>query len=62
MAGFISFLKGERKKRKLSFASEKLDLRRYLNRKFCFPGLPFSSLRREAKGDEAVSSRDNVGT
>lgn len=59
---FYFFFKRREKKRKLSFASEKLDLRRYLNRKFCFPGLPFSSLRREAKGDEAVSSRDNVGT
>lgn len=58
----ISILKGVRKKRKLSFAPEKLDLRRNLNRTFCFPRLPFSSLRKAVAGDEAVSSTDNAGT
>lgn len=45
----------------LSFAREGLDLRINLNRKLCFPTLPFSSLRKEAEGNEAVSSKDNVG-
>lgn len=45
----------------LSFAREKLDLRINLNRKICLPRLPFSSPRKEAEGDEAVSSQDNVG-
>lgn len=52
---------GEKKKkkgqRKLSFAHEKADLGRNPNRKFCFPRLSFSGLRKEAEGDAAVSSR-----